>query len=175
MSVFRVLLLFFFFFLQGCASNPSVVNIKKGAISSVSSEAVIFIPRFEGNPDFVEASTDYFISEIESKTSHRIVQGSALRRESTDIHSGGNLAPLEEALKLARSNGYDVLVMGKVTSHKTWGSLNGFSTIRIYDVKSGELLANFHRPSGLLMAYSEHQCVMAAVKRTAEDSLVLFN
>jgi len=49
--------------------------------------------------------------------------------------------------------------------------LNGFSTIRVYDVSSGEEVANFHRPSGKLMAFSEHQCVLAAVKRTARDTV----
>jgi hypothetical protein len=59
--------------------------------------------------------------------------------------------------------------MGKVTSHKTGGALNGFSTVRLINVQNGEILASFHRPSGLLLAYSEHQCVMKAVARTAED------
>src|SRR5690606_12613502 len=112
---------------------------------------------------------------LEAKLDNRIVQGSVLRHESTDIQSGANLAAEEVALELARVKGYDVLVMGKVTSHKTWGSLNGFSTIRIYDVRSGKRIANFHRPSGLLMAHSEHQCVMAAVKRTAEDATPLLD
>ena len=49
------------------------------------------------------------------------------------------------------------------------GCGNGFSTIRIYNVRTGERVANFHRPSGMLVAYSEHQTVMAAVKRTAND------
>ncbi|NYT79523.1 hypothetical protein H0A71_21350 [Alcaligenaceae bacterium] len=173
MAIFKAFFVFLLVLLQACA-NPSIVNIKQDQISNIQSNAVIFIPRFEGNPDFVEESTDYFVSFLEAKLDNRIVQGSVLRHESTDIHSGGNLAPDEIALKIARDKGYGVLIMGKVTSHKTWGSLNGFSTIRIYDVQSGKRIANFHRPSGLLIAHSEHQCVMAAVKRTAEDTALLF-
>lgn len=153
----------------GCA-NPSIVSVKSEKLDS-HAEAVLFVPRFEGNPDFVEESTDYFVSLLESKIENTIIQGSVLRQESTDITSGGNLAPTELALRIAKSQGADLLVLGKVTSHSTMGALNGFSTIKVIDVETGEKLANFHRPSGLLIAYSEHQCVMAAVKRTSEDLL----
>jgi hypothetical protein len=65
----------------------------------------------------------------------------------------------------------DIVILGKVTSHHTSGLLNGFSTIRAIDSKTGEIIASFHRPSGLLIAHSEHQCVMAAVSRTAKDMI----
>ena len=79
------------------------------------------------------------------------------------------MAPSEIALAKAKEVGAQVLIMGKVTSHHTSGMLNGFSTVRVINVENGEVLASFHRPSGLLIANSEHQCVMAAVSRTAED------
>ena len=154
--------------LQACA-NPSIVNVNEKAIGSISANSIIFVPRFEGNPDFIEESTDYFVAQLESKISNTIIQGSVLRFESTDIKSGGNIAPLKVALEAAKENDADVLIMGKVTSHKTAGTLNGFSTIMVYNVQTGERLANFHRPSGMLIAHSEHQAVMAAVKRTASD------
>lgn len=162
-----LLILFISVTILGC-SNPSIVNVKKAQIEPLSNSA-IFIPRFEGNPDFVEESTDYFVSLIETKIDNKIIQGSALRVEATDVISGGNLAPVEFALKIAKDQGAGLLILGKVTSHKTGGSLNGFSTIKVIDVATGEKVANFHRPSGMLMAYSEHQCVMKAVKRTSED------
>jgi len=173
MKVIRIFPILALIFLQGCA-NPSIVNVREGLASQISSNAVIFVPRFEGNPDFVEESTDYFVSTLEGSVDNRIVQGSVLRQESTDIASGGNLAPVEIALDLSRERGYDVLVMGKVTSHKAAGSLNGFSTVRVYNVETGARIANFHRPSGLLIAHSEHQCVMAAVERTAGDAAKVF-
>lgn len=173
MKIIRIFPLLMLIFLQACA-NPSIVNIRDSMVSEIPSNAVIFIPRFEGNPNFVEESTDYFVSILEGSVDNRIVQGSVLRQESTDIASGGNLAPIEIALSVSRERGYDILVMGKVTSHKTMGSLNGFSTVRIYNVETGDRIANFHRPSGLLIAHSEHQCVMAAVERTASDAAQVF-
>jgi len=154
-------------FLLGCA-NPSVVRVKDTEIKKIIVKK-IFVPRFEGNPEFVEESTDLFISVLEPRISSTLVQGSVLRTESTDIQSGGNLAPTELAIVKAKQVGAQVLIMGKVTSHHTSGMLNGFSTVRLINVETGEILASFHRPSGLLMAYSEHQCVMAAVSKTAED------
>lgn len=153
--------------LTGCA-NPSIVRVKDAEIGKLTIKK-IFVPRFEGNPEFVEECTDLFIAELEPRISSSIVQGSALRAESTDIQSGGNLAPSEIALARAKEVGAQVLIMGKVTSHRTSDLLNGFSTVRVINVTNGEILASFHRPSGLLIANSEHQCVMAAVSRTAED------
>lgn len=169
MKFTKLLLLTLTLFFQAC-SNPSISNVKKEELYILTEKSVIYIPRFEGNPDFVEESTDYYISNLESKISNTIIQGSVLRGESTDIHSGGNLPKLQIALNSAKNAKADILIMGKVTSHKTMGSLNGFSTIRIYNVKNGKRIANFHEPSGLLFAYSEHQCVMAAVKITADST-----
>ena len=153
--------------LVGCA-NPSVVRVKASAISSLSISK-IFVPRFEGNPEFVEESTDLFVAELEPRISAAVVQGSVLRTESTDVLAGGNLAPTDLALAKAKQVGAQVLVMGKVTSYNSGATLNGFSTVRVINVANGEILASFHRPSGLLIGNSAHQAVMAAVKRTADD------
>lgn len=153
--------------LVGCA-NPSIARVKDVEIGKLTITK-IYVPRFEGNPNFVEESTDMFIAELESRIPAKIVQGSAIRTESTDVLAGGNLAPMEDAIVKAKEVGAQVLIMGKVTSHNTAMMLNGFSTVRVIGTATGTVLANFHRPSGLLMAYSEHQTVMAAVSRTAED------
>jgi len=151
-----------------CSSNPSVVRV---APPDPTAAAIthVYVPRFEGRPDFVEASTDLFIAELEPRVSVRIVQGQALRPESPDVHSGGNLAPTDLALAAAQAAGAQAVILGKVTSHHGGSTLNGFSTVRVLRVPDGKVLASFHRPSGLLIGHSEHHAVMAAVKRTAED------
>jgi hypothetical protein len=154
-------------FLTGFA-NPSVTRVNKQAIDEIVITR-IFIPRFEGNPDFVEVSTDLFIAELEARVQAAIVQGSALRAESTDVLAGGNLAPTELAIQKAKEANAEVLILGKVTSHHTGSLLNGFSTVRVIDVATGTTLASFHRPSGKLIASSEHAAVLAAVSRTAKD------
>ncbi len=65
-----------------------------------------------------------FVASLRQKTSRRIIQGDALRNESTDIMGGGNIAPKEAGLSAAKSAGAGILVLGKVTSHKTESMLN---------------------------------------------------
>ena len=151
-----------------CCANPSVIRVKDAEIGKLAITKV-FVPRFEGNPNFVEESTDLFVAELESRISASVVQGSALRAESTDVLAGGNFAPTELGIVKAKEVGAQILIMGKVTSHNTGAMLNGFSTVRVIDVATGSVLASFHRPSGKLVANSEHQTVMAAVSRTAKD------
>ena len=92
----RLVILFLILFgLSGCA-NPSIVRVNDSEIKKITISK-IYIPRFEGNPAFVEESTDLFIAELEPNISGKIVQGSVVRTESTDILSGGNLAPTELA------------------------------------------------------------------------------
>lgn len=159
---------------QGC-SNPSIVNIDESARGIISSGSIIYVSRFEGDPDYVDAATDFFIAELETGIQNTVIQGSVLRSESADIQGSGNIAPLTLALEAAKANGANVLIVGKVAGHKTAGTLNGFSTVRVYEVASGQRIANFHRPSGKLMAYSVHQTIMAAVKRTAADVASMFD
>lgn len=149
------------------ACNPSIVRIDSSAITSAHVRTA-YVPRFEGSPEYVEESTDYFISNLQSGASVKIIQGDALRAEGPDIATGGNLAPNAIAIAAAKAAGAQVVIMGKVTSYASGGSLNGFSTVRLINVADGQAIATFHRPSGLLVG-SEHSAVLAAVKRTAED------
>ena len=155
-------------FVAAC-SNPSIVRVESDQIAAAAIRTV-YVPRFEGNPEFVEESTDMFVSELETRISSKVVQGPSLRLEGSDITSGGNIADTDYAIAAAKRAGAQAVILGKVTSHKDGGTLNGFATVRIIEVNNGNVIASFHRPSGKLMAWSEHQAVMAAVKRVAEDA-----
>src|SRR4030066_1650905 len=63
----KFLFLMFAFSLIGCA-NPSVVRVKDAELGKLVITKV-FVPRFEGNPNFVEESTDLFVTELESRIS----------------------------------------------------------------------------------------------------------
>ena len=153
--------------LTACGS-PSVVRVNSAEIHN-SAVQKVYVPRFEGNPNFVEESTDLFVSELESHVSSKIIQGQALRSESPDILAGGNMAPADEAIAKAKQFGADLVIMGKVSTSSGAGMFNGYSTVRVIKVSTGEIVASFHRPSGMLVGNSVHQAVMAAVGRTARD------
>lgn len=154
--------------LSSC-SNPSIVRVKSDQIAA-SKISVVYVPRFEGNPNFVEESTDMFVSELESRVSIKVIQGGSLRLEGPDIAAGGNIADSDYAIAAAKRAGAQAVILGKVTSHNNGATLNGFATVRILDANSGNVIASFHRPSGKLMGWSEHQLVMAAIERVAEDA-----
>lgn len=153
--------------LVGCAS-PSVVRSDKALIRETAVR-VVYVPRFEGSPAFVDAATDYFIAELEPRIGARVIQGAPLRVEGPEVLAGGNIADPAAAREAARFAGADVVVMGKLSSSEGGGLLNGYSTVRVLRVSDGTVLASFHRPSGALVANSTHQAMMRAVKRTAED------
>lgn len=150
--------------LCSCA-NPSITNIQTSRISANSGP--VLVTRFEGNPDFVEEATDMFVSHLKPASGRQVIQGGVSRNESTDILRGGNIAN-DAARAAAQRAGAKMVIVGKTTSHATEGMLNGFVTARIIEANTGATIATVHRPSGKLMGYSEHQCVMAAAERAAK-------
>lgn len=161
-------LLLLIFFVASCA-NKSLVNIDKDALSRLDIKKV-YVSRFEGNPDFVEESTDFFVAKLESEVdSSKIIHGEVTREEGYDINKGSNLTKRDKLSSLAKRYNADLAIQNKITSYNNGMTMNAFATSRIIDVNSGEVLASFHRPSGLLFAYSEHQCAIAAVERVASD------
>ena len=152
--------------LSSCA-NPSITNINSASVSKASSGS-IYVARFEGNPDFVEEATDMFVLHLEQQTGQRLIQGESNRVEGSDILRGGNIAQTDQAIAIARRAGASMMILGKVTSHYTAGSLNGFTTVRLFDVATGQRIGTVHRPSGMLVGHSEHQCVMKSAERAAK-------
>lgn len=167
-AIMRAITLLFVVLVAGCA-NPSIIRVNSDQVAAANIRTV-YVPRFEGNPEFVEESTDMFVSELESRISAKVIQGGSLRLEGPDIASGGNIADTDYAVAAAKRAGAQAVVLGKVTSYNNGVTLNGFATVRILDANTGNVIASFHRPSGKLMGWSEHQLVMAAIKRVAEDT-----
>jgi hypothetical protein len=150
-----------------CCANPSITNVDSARAAQASSGS-IYVARFEGNPDFVEEATDMFVLGLEQHTGQRVIQGGSNRVEGSDILRGGNIVQANHAIAIARRAGASMLILGKVTSHYTAGSLNGFTTVRLFDVATGQRVGTIHRPSGMLVGYSEHQCVMKSAERAAK-------
>ena len=151
--------------LFGC-TNPSITNVN----TSKAARAVrgpIYVSRFEGNPEFVDEATDMFVSGFERHGRQSVIQGGPNRKEGPELLRGSNIVQADEVIAAARKAGASLVVLGKVTSHHTAGTLNGFTTVRLYEVTTGQRVGTIHRPSGLLFGYSEHQCVMKSAERAA--------
>ena len=148
------------FLLQACSS--SVVEVDPAASQVIAGDSVVYIAQFTGSHDDLGAATGYFAAELKQQISNRIVVGAAAD-------------PVAEALADASKNGADLLITGHVAGHQTTGALQGFATVEVYAVQSGDRIANFHRPSGDVMVRTVNQAIMAAVKRTATDVGALFD
>ena len=159
--------------LQACSSS-SVVNVDPAASQSIAPDSVVYVARFEGPPEYVDAATDFFVAELEGRIANSVVAGTARSQEPMDGYNGGSIAPESLLMQDAKANGADILIMGKVAGHSTTGRLYGFSTVHVFDVGSGKQIANFHRSKGNAAALNVHQAIMAAVERTAEDTASVF-
>jgi len=73
-----------------------------------------------------------------------------------------------EAQKIAKHYDAQGILMGNIDAYSSAMTLNAFATVKLIDAKSGQIIAAAHEPSGLLLAYSEQQCAIAAVENVAK-------
>ena len=60
MQVLKIGLLVAWSMLILACANPSIVNVKESEATAITVSSKIFIPRFEGNPNFVEEELNNF-------------------------------------------------------------------------------------------------------------------
>jgi hypothetical protein len=160
--------------LIGC-SNPTYTNQQQGFIP-VGWQSIAVMP-FAGDSRFTETSTQAFTIQVLNLPTFRVIQPSTV---SISVRELG-LVPTPtgftvfEAQQIGKAVNADAVIYGTVTSYNSGATMNGFCTAQIVDVASGEIVGASHNPSGLLMGFSEHQCVMAAVERTGGQILKILN
>ena len=142
-------------------------------IVAIMSPSIIDIMPFAGDSRFTDGATQSFAIHVLNVPGFRIVQPSTVSisvRELGIVPTQSGFTVLE-AQKVGQAVNADGVIVGTVTSYNNGMTLNGFCTAQIIDVNSGEIVGASHNPSGLLMGYSEHQSVMAAVERTGKQVL----
>ena len=133
----------------------------------------IAVVPFAGDERFREVATDTFALHMLKQNKFTVIEPDTVRIKASSIIASvqGNTITILEAQKIGQQLNADAVIIGTVTSYNTGMTLNGWATVKLVDTRSGEVLASSHRPSGLLIAYSEHQCVVKATERAAEDML----
>jgi hypothetical protein len=159
------------FFLSGCA-NKSLVKLDEVPLQKAKSSS-IYVARFEGDPRFVDESTDCFIVKLRELLQAKIIQGEPSRTEGEDIKSGSNISSPDKLIEIAKKNGSEILILGKVLGHKEiLGSFfpisDGLIIIRIFDVKTKQQIGLIHR-SALLITFSEGRTITNASENAAKD------
>lgn len=166
-----ILSILFCFALISCA-NPSYYRTDK-AFQPSSWEKIAVLP-FSGDVRFADEMTDVFSMHLLDQDKYAVLEESALQDviKKVVIQTEGNEISVGDAQRIGQLAGVQAVILGNVNTHKTGATLNGFATVRLIDVETGKVVAASHKPSGLLMVWSEHQCVTKAVERAAKDILV---
>jgi len=168
--------------LAGCA-NPEyfIKNDKFIESGKVDIKQIAILP-FSGESAFRNEVSDVFAMQllkgIKGKKI-RLIQPSNVRivMEGTKANMAlNNDSSFDaETKRLAQLLQADAVFIGEVRSHQTGMTMNGFVTVKLVDTKTGEIIAASHRASGLLFAYSVHQCVIAATENVTYDMVSAIN
>jgi curli biogenesis system outer membrane secretion channel CsgG len=157
-------------FLSGCA-NPSYFRINENFVGK--NWQTIAVTRFSGNPAFVDVASETFVLHLLEQTRFAIIEPSEVEVKATEImlKAQGDRLSIAQAQAIGKVLNADGVIVGTVTSYNNGLTLNGFSTVRLVDTRTGEVVASSHKPSGQPFLWSEHQAVVKAVERTANDIL----
>lgn len=165
----RVISLLIVCFLMSSCANPSYLKINRQFENS-NWKRIVVLP-FSGDIRFRDEMTDVFAMQLLDQEKYEILEPSAIQDviKKVVIETGDDVISIGDAQRIGQLVGVQAVFMGNVNAHRTAGAMNGFATVKLIDVDTGKIVVAAHKPSGLLMAWSEHQCVMKAVERAAKD------
>ena len=129
---------------------------------------------FSGDNRFTQVATDTFNLHLLEQNDFIVLEPQTIQLAISKVMVNSNSIDeisVLQAQQIGQIVNADAVFMGNITSYKSEMTLNAFATIKLIDAVSGKIIAVSHKPSGLLMAYSEHQCAVKAVERTARDML----
>jgi len=152
--------------ISGCA-NQSYLKTDAG-FRPEGWERIVVLP-FTGKGQYVDLATSTFTLQMVGQQHFMLVQPDETRVKLTQlgVAIGTDTLSVVEAQKVARVFNAQGILMGNIDSYNNGMTLNAFATVRLVDATSGRIVAATHQPSGLLFAYSEQQCVVAAIEKAA--------
>lgn len=157
--------------LSGCA-NPSYLK-KVDNFTPVKWEKIVVLP-FAGDERFRDEATNLFAMQLLDQNDFVILEPSAIQDSIDKVVINKNATggiTIAEAQRIAQLANVKAVFLGDATSYNNGTTMNGFVTVRLIDTESGRIVAASHKPSGLLVGWSEHQAVTAATERVAKDML----
>jgi hypothetical protein len=130
----------------------------------------ILVAPFTGSAEFRTLAADTIVTEITSWEGLRVVQPETADSSRTTLATSREGAlTITEARVIGVSAGARYALLGDINTYQGKGTLNAIATLRIIDVKSGEVLATSQKKCGLLIANSQQQCVVRAVRRASRE------
>jgi len=167
----KFLILFLCLLLTGCA-NPAYFR-RNVQFIPVNWSRVAVLP-FTGDIRFTQVATDTFNLHLLEQNDFMVLEPStvevAINKLAVREDFPGVFSVLQ-AQKIGQLVNAEAVFIGNITSYNSGLTMNAFATVKLIDTKSGKIIAASHKPSGLLFVWSEHQCAVKAVERTAKDML----
>jgi len=155
----------------GCA-NPSYFHRNTQFVPS--NWSYIAVLPFTGDRRFIQVATDTFNLHLLQQNDFIVIEPAtvqfAMKKTAIRENMLGDITILE-AKQIGQMIDADAVFLGNVTAYNNGTTMNGFATVKLIDIETGKIVAVSHKPSGLLIGYSEHQAVVTAVERTAKDML----
>ncbi len=181
-KIYSLIIIIVLFILAGCANPEYSVKNEKLLNSNKSKIKQVAVLPFSGEAAFSSEVSDLFAMQLLDGLKNKeikIIQPSNVKIVMEEmkiamVFSDG-VQSNKEILRLAQLLHADAVIIGEVRSHQTGGTLNGFVTAKLIDTKTGEIIVASHRASGLLFAYSVHQCVIAATENVKADMVSAIN
>lgn len=155
--------------ITGCA-NPSYFRRDTQFVPKNWSRIAV-LP-FSGDQRFTKTAADTLTLHLLEQKSFVIMEPQSVKVAMNKIvawQDTPNDISIVQAQKVGELVNADATIIGVVTSYNNGMTLNAFVTAKLVDTRTGQVLVASHKPSGLLLGWSEHQCAMAAVKRVAKD------
>lgn len=141
-------------------------------LTAQTPSTLVVLP-FSGTADFRTLSTETLSAFLLGRTSLQIMQPEALGTKQVYVTADpatGSFS-ISEAQRVGAVVRAQFAVMGDINAQSGGGMLNAVATIKLVDVASGSVMFSSQKKCGLLIANSQQQCVIRAVKRAAEDLL----
>lgn len=156
------------FFISSCSQNNYVKRDR--SFTPEGWNRIVIFP-FSGSRGYTYLAAEAFSFHLKSKKHFQIVEPktSYALMEKMKVPATDNVTFIEYAIKVAHQLDAQAMIMGNIETVTKDSSYDAIATVRLIDVKSGRVVAESHRPSGLKVKNSEEQCVIISVSNVSID------
>ncbi|UCH79776.1 MAG: hypothetical protein JSW20_08440 [Nitrospiraceae bacterium] len=154
--------------LVSCALNSYV---KKGSSFNPDDWDKIIVFPFTGSRGFTYLATEAFTFHIKAKDHFMIIPAETAYASIKElgVQVEDNFITIENARLVAQHLDAQALILGNIKTLKKGKSIDAVASVKVIDVKTGQIVTESYRPSNLKVKRSEEQCVIISVSNASVD------
>jgi len=103
------------------------------------------------------------------KTVYETVKAIRMLWTDDNVNYSGEIVNLENARLVAQHLDAQALILGNIKTLKKGKSIDAVASVKVIDVKTGQIVTESYRPSNLKVKRSEEQCVIISVSNASVD------